>query len=664
MIRFFSSQIGQINRSVAAVTLLLERPKSAQRVVILLLAIHSGLLVYSGYIHSPTLNEPGHLVAGLSYWNFGRFDVYNVNPPFVKLIAALPVMTAGYEENWSAFYTGRGARPELEMGADFVAANGDRAFFLFMIARWSCIPFSWLGGIVCYLWARDLDGRPSGVFACAIWCFEPNIMAHASLMTPDAHASSLGLAACYTFWRWLKAPTWPQVVLTGLVLGLAELAKTTLILFYPLWPLMWIVYRWGDRASMTIQAWLREASMLAVRMLLGLYVLNFGYAFEGSLEPLGEFEFTSDLFTGQHNGETTGERGAQASPHASSTEPCWTSPHNRFAGSWLDRLPIPLPRNYLLGIDIQQSDFEDYGRPSFLGGDWGNRGWWYYYLYAAAIKVPLGLLLLIGFGAIVETWRLRRAQPLMVVSKSEKPFSVTSAPRSHHAMPTSYRDEFILLLPPIAIFIVVSAKSGFSEHLRYALPCFPFAFIWASRLSKSCGKLLNCVSEIDIYNIFTKLTLPLAAPALVVALLWVALSSLWIYPHSLSYFNECVGGPLKGPGYLLGSNCDWGQDERYAKWHQEASERVPDSETRAVSIRIQDLLLTRMRLRNLEQPSISNFQKSQVTIDLQDASSCITYAIRIANFEVACDDACMTTAICDCRICPHFKLCCELRYRP
>lgn len=175
-----------LQRSFAAVQTMLERPKIARRAVVLLLAIHTGLLAYSAYVHSPTLNEPGHLVAGLSYWKFGRFDLYNVNPPLVKMVAALPVMAVGYWEDWSGFYTGLGARPEFSMGEDFVAANGERSFFLFMIARWACTPFGWLGGIVCYLWARDLFGRPSGVIACAIWCFEPNILAHASLITSDA----------------------------------------------------------------------------------------------------------------------------------------------------------------------------------------------------------------------------------------------------------------------------------------------------------------------------------------------------------------------------------------------------------------------------------------------------------------------------------------------
>jgi hypothetical protein len=56
----------------------------------------------------------------------------------------------------------------------------------------------------------------------------------------------------------------------------------------------------------------------------------------------------------------------------------------------------------------------------------------------------------------------------------------------------------------------------------------------------------------------------LIATILVTVLLaWFIASSLWIYPHSLAYFNEAIGGPLNGSNHLLGSNLDWGQDLRY-----------------------------------------------------------------------------------------------------
>jgi len=60
------------------------------------------------------------------------------------------------------------------------------------------------------------------------------------------------------------------------------------------------------------------------------------------------------------------------------------------------------------------------------------------------------------------------------------------------------------------------------------------------------------------------------------ALAWSVASSLWCYPHSLSYFNELAGGPLGGPKHLLHSNVDWGQDLWYLKaWLEEHPEGGP-----------------------------------------------------------------------------------------
>jgi len=523
---------------------LLERPRAAGYTVVALLAVHTGLLGYSAYVHSPTLNEPGHLVAGLSHWKFGRFELYRVNPPLVRMVTALPVMAVGYEEDWSGFHEGPGARPVFGMGSDFVAANGERSFFLFMVARWACIPFSWLGAVVCYLWARDLFGRPSGVFACTLWCFSPNILAHASLITADVGGTALGVAACYTFWRWLRKPTWTQAALTGVVLGLAELAKTTLILFYPLWPLLWVVYRWSNRHEMQMRDWTREAGMLLLRMAIGLYVLNLGYGFEGSLKPLKEFHFVSNLFSGQQEQENPPPSQIGARGGVSST--------NRFADTWLNHLPVPFPKNYLLGIDIQQRDFESYGRPSYLRGQWQDHGWWYYYLYAGLIKIPLATLLL---GATTILMPLFFSRPGTHASSANIP---------------RWKDFFVLLTPPLVIFCVVSSKTGFSEHFRYVLPCFPFAFIGIAILVKIPFKIFLTIEEKSV-----QLPLPsilpvrrcrmLFAPATIVTSLacWLITSSLCIYPHSLSYFNESIGGPLNGPEHLLGSNIDWQQDLIY-----------------------------------------------------------------------------------------------------
>jgi hypothetical protein len=57
---------------------------------------------------------------------------------------------------------------------------------------------------------------------------------------------------------------------------------------------------------------------------------------------------------------------------------------------------------------------------------------------------------------------------------------------------------------------------------------------------------------------------------------WSVGSSLWVYPHSLAYFNEVVGGPKKGHAHLSGSNLEWGQDLLYLRrWLDKHPEARP-----------------------------------------------------------------------------------------
>ena len=54
--------------------------------VLALMTIQTGLLIHSAKVHSPTWDEVGHLAAGLSHWELGRFELYSVNPPLVRTI--------------------------------------------------------------------------------------------------------------------------------------------------------------------------------------------------------------------------------------------------------------------------------------------------------------------------------------------------------------------------------------------------------------------------------------------------------------------------------------------------------------------------------------------------------------------------------------------------
>lgn len=471
---------------------------------IFLVFLNCTLVAWGITKQSPTLNEPAHLVAGISHWRYARFELYRVNPPLVRLIATLPVHFMEFQTDWRYFNDSPGARPIHQLGREFIAANKERSVQILFIARWACLPLTVLGSSICFFWAKDLYGEKAAILSLVLWCFSPNILAHAQLITPDLGATSLGLAATYFFWKWLSAPSWKNNILCGIVLGLAELSKASWIILYGVFPLLWLFWTMTTNTQKiaTISEWFRKVTQLFVIIIISLYVLNMGYAFDGSFKRLGNYHFVSQSLSGKQSGDNN-------------------VVGNRFVGTWLENVIVPLPVEYLRGIDIQKKDFEKFGKPSYLRGSFQEDGWWYYYLYALLVKVPLGTL---GLVVLASTCKL----------KSERYKKI--------------RDEIVLLTPAISLLIFVSLQTGINHHMRYVLPIFPFFFVWIGRIAVSCFFGLKKTRRI-----------------IFICLVWSIGSSVWYFPHSLSYFNELAGGPLRGHSHLINSNIDWGQDLLYLK---------------------------------------------------------------------------------------------------
>ena len=93
-----------------------------------ILGLHGVLLVVGAWIHTPTCNEVAQLPAGLSHLCLGQFDLYRVNPPLVRLVAALPVVVANPNTNWQRYGDDPLTRYELPVGIDFLYANDYRSF--------------------------------------------------------------------------------------------------------------------------------------------------------------------------------------------------------------------------------------------------------------------------------------------------------------------------------------------------------------------------------------------------------------------------------------------------------------------------------------------------------------------------------------------------------
>jgi hypothetical protein len=474
--------------------------------VTVLLLIHACLVLYSLRHNFATVDEVGHLAAGVAHWKTGDFSPYRVNPPLVRMLATLPVMVAKPETDYSHPRDIPGERSEWPLGQKIMKANAPRYFDLLCLARLAGVLWSVLGGLLVFCWACELYGTGGGFLALFLWCLCPTILAFAQFIVPDVPATVAGLAATYAFWRYLRGPSWERALLAGFLLGIAQLTKFTLLVLYGVWPLLGLLWLFCPEGAVLRRAgWRRLTIHGSMVALASLYVVNAGYSFEGSFKQLGDYPFVSRLFAGA---PPEGFRRYEGGLYG-----------NRFHETLLDHMIVPLPADFVRGIDVQRIDFEK-GLNSYLAGVWrreGEGGWWYYYLYALAVKVPLG------------TWVLVLANLVLSIG--------------HARCRVSWRDEAALALPATAILALVSSQTGFNHHMRYVLPIFPFVMV-------STGKLAY----------FVRVSCWPATLTILSLLGWAAVSCLSVYPHTMSYFNELAGGPENGSAHLVDSNIDWGQD--------------------------------------------------------------------------------------------------------
>jgi hypothetical protein len=463
--------------------------------------VHVALLTCEAISDSPVQHEPANIYSGLLAWSRGRYDVYRVNPPLVRTIAALPLYVLGYADQSNIDPQTAMRRPELYLGATWMESLRNDARKACVIARIACFPFSLLGAAICYVWSKELFGLAAGLLALLAWCLSPTIVGHGHLAMPDVAAGALAVASAFTFSRWRRQPNWRRATLTGITIGLAQVAKFTSIVLLVLVPYALVVVLRANRRGSLVHPFLMVGAMLGV--------INASYAWDESFSQLGSFEFVSEALSGAAQSDLD-------SP----------MPGNRFRGNSLGLLPVPLPRQYLLGIDEQRWDFE-VGMPCYMAGKTYPRGWIGYYAYAALVKEPLGLWL------------------LAVVSMC----AYVAGPSLDESKRTDLRLIGLLL---VLYFLLVSLNVGVNRHYRYAIPAMPFAFILISR-----GAMLLRRSHY------------LYSGLIGVGVLWMGAASLAAVPHSLAYFNEAAGGSTHGHEHLLGSNLDWGQDLlRLQKWLQ------------------------------------------------------------------------------------------------
>ncbi|MGD0016429.1 MAG: glycosyltransferase family 39 protein [Verrucomicrobiia bacterium] len=489
-----------------------ERIRTA--VVLGVFAIVFCVLTVSSYRQkSATWDEPQHVAAGYAAWIAGDYRADPEHPPFLRMWATIPLLF----------------RHDVVSNPDAIAAHaygewlgqGQFAFchqFLYKwndadqllyAARFMIVLLGVLLGVMVFCWARELFGFWSAVAALSLYTFEPNILAHSSLVTTDFGVTCFIFGAVYFTWRIARRITISNMFGLAVFFALAEASKFSAFLLAPVLLVLLLARAcrglpWSIGAKGELRS--RRAR---IGVAFGIFVCLCMVAY---LAVWATYGFRYAPVPGDPAGtclQTIAFERERVPRLATLMD--WTNQH---------RL---LPNAYTEGLLLGQAKAQMRG--AFLAGHYSVVGWWYYFPVAFLIKTPLAviLLLLAGLAICVARWR------------------------------ALLRDDMFLLLPVI-VYLGAAIAVKMNIGLRHILPIYPFALLLAAlAVSELLRSKQKCV-----YALLVALSL-----------LWL-FEFARVYPHYLAFFNQFVGGPRNGYEYLADSNLDWGQDLKPLKrWMDE-----------------------------------------------------------------------------------------------
>ena len=448
---------------------------------------------------SPTYDETVHLFAGYSYLKWGDYRVNPEHPPLVKMLAAAPLLALNLDTS------GVTPRERFRVQGDknygwvlahrFIFVDND-AETMFFHARIVMVILAVTLALCAAGWATKLYGVEAGIAALFLFCLDPNIIGHATIVQTDVPFALVFFAATFFYWRSLSELTWFNLLATAILFALAAVTKFSFVIILPMWVVLGLAKILGAeplRSPITdppeISGRWRRVALVATILSLSVMLAYL------AIWTIYQFRFDAILFQ-----------------HGKLPEVEFGTDHSRLG--WLVRLCreyLLLPEAMLFGLGDAYRRME---RTAYLLGEISHSGFWLFFPIAFLVKTPVPTLLLtlLALGYTL----LRRPKPSVA---------------------------FFVLVPGL-IFFAFAVWSRLNVGWRHILPMYPFLFVWLGGITAAMWRSGQRSTKF----------------ALTFLGIWLCGSTLWAYPNYLSYFNEAIGGSSRGRAFLVDSSLDWGQD--------------------------------------------------------------------------------------------------------
>lgn len=487
---------------------------------------------------STTMDEQAHIPSGYSYVRYGDMRLNPEHPPLLKDLAGLPLLFVNpfFPITDSAWTNGNNA--QWLLGNKLLHDYGNNADAITFWSRVPIILVAVLLGIFIYIWTRELAGTGAGLFALTLYAFDPNVLGHNHYVTTDIGIAAFIFISTYFFVRFLKLPTARNILLAGLFLGLAQLAKFSAVLVFPIFGLMTLAYALAKtlqpnerpstspqtRRSLVVFDYLWKFAVVVIVCFVTIWIL---YFFNTLNMPAEKIRAISDSVFTANNGAA----------HIA-----------RATVDWMSDVPgLKGLSEYFLGVFMVFARVAG-GNTYYFLGTVSNHATPWYFPTAFLLKetLPFLFLLLCSLGYVL----VRAYQTL---SQSTVSFRQTLATFIEE------RAASITMVGFIALYIYLSATGNLNIGFRHLFPILPFLYLLVAkimadalrRLRANCGTIGATMTAI-VVSIFS---------------FWIVAIPVLAFPSYLSYYNEITGGPQNGYRYITDSNYDWGQDlKRLRNW--------------------------------------------------------------------------------------------------
>jgi len=284
---------------------------------------------------SHTMDEPEHIGDGIQWLSGHGYDWDVSHPPLERMFSAVSLYLDGVR-----YVPADGGYAEglKLLGRD---AQYDRVLAQ---ARLGVLPLFWIASLAVFFWARRAGGEVAALVAVFLFTTLPPVLAHAGLVTTDLAATAMAAVAFAATEWWAEQPSRGRTFVFGLTLGLAALAKFSLLVYLPAGWLLLLVWR--------------RPSWSAVRSRLAPLA---GAAAVGALLIWAGYRFSLDG-------------------------------------------PLPAPEFFAGVRSIWQHNVA--GHSSYILGQRHHNGVWYYFPVTLAVKTPLAFLILLVW-SLGKSWRAR-----------------------------------------------------------------------------------------------------------------------------------------------------------------------------------------------------------------------------------------------------------------